>query len=236
MTYADTTAQRSARTGTTGPGSDPGSGHHGAGDDGRRIRPGPFAVLLFVAAGVIALPLWLWWSAGRTSAAFGDSEVLDNNRLGAATLDVEVGRRTAAFRAENLAPGDRASGQLELVNAGTLPLRFQIGAFTDGDPLARWLLFDVWTTTDICRPGAADPSLASGVTLSATPTVLAGIVTGAAIDPAAGPDGQLSLAPGDATIICLGAGLALEAPNDVQGRRLDVELVVEAEHDLGTDQ
>ncbi|MGB5757867.1 MAG: hypothetical protein WBM50_13205, partial [Acidimicrobiales bacterium] len=129
-------------------------------ETGGRVGPGAVAVLLFVAAAVIALPLWLWWSASRSSAAFGDSEILDGNRLGAATLDVEVGRRTAAFLAENLAPGDRVSGQLELENVGTLPLRYQVGAVTDGGPLGDWLRFDVWTTTEVCRPGAAELLLA----------------------------------------------------------------------------
>ncbi len=121
-------------------------------------------------------------------------------------------------------------------NVGTLPLRYQVGAVTDGGPLGDWLRFDVWTTTEVCRPGAAELLLASGVRLSAAPTVLVGALPGVATDRASGSDEELRLAPGGAVIVCLGARLPLEAPNEIQGQRLDVELVIQAEHDLDVER
>lgn len=206
---------------------------HGPDQPVGRLSHGAAALLLFVIAGVLAFPAWLWWSASRTSAAFSDAEVLENNHLGAATLDIEVGDRTAALRAENMAPGDAMSGQLALTNAGTLPLRYEIQAATDGGPLTDWLVFDLWATTEVCRPDEAGPLLATEVSLSRSPTVLVGPTGGTA---SAVPSSELALAPGAGATFCLRAQLPLDAPNEVQGQRLDLELLVLAYHDLEAEQ
>ena len=176
------------------------------------------ALLALLAAGV---PVGLWLVASQSSASFADAEVLESNHLGAATLDIEVGTDEAVFEAENLAPGDDVSGQLELTNAGSLPLLYGVRARTGGGLLASWLRFDLWVSDTICSPENDAPLLASGVALTSTDTTLAAV-----------GEAELSLAPGESATVCLGANLPLEAPNDVQGRRLDVELVVDAVHDI----
>jgi len=176
---------------------------------------------------IIALtPLWLWWRASQTAAAFSDSEVLESNHLGAGTLDLEVGEDTATFAVENMAPGDVLSGQLELMNAGTLPLTFVVSGTSDGDELASWLRFDVWRSDAICRPDSPGVLIASDVTLTPRASILIGDVADVTSSPAA------RLAVDESTIVCLGAHLLLEAPNAVQGRRSEVDLVVSAVHDL----
>ena len=183
------------------------------------------AIALFLL--IIALtPLWLWWSASQTTAAFADSEVLETNHLGAATLDLEVGDDTVTFAVENMAPGDVVSGQLELMNAGTLPLTFVVSGTSDGDELAAWLRFDVWRSSTTCRPDSPEVLIASDITLTPRASTLIGDSAIATSSPAS------RLAVGESVIVCLGAQLLLEAPNAVQGRRSEVELVVDAVHDL----
>ena len=47
------------------------------------------------------------------------------------------------------------------------------------------------------------------------------------------PDADLArLAVAERVITCIGARLLLEAPNEVQGRRTDVTIVVDAVHDI----
>ena len=93
----------------------------------RRRRVGVIAALLalVLAAG---LPAGIWLLGARSSATFSDTEILDANRLGAATLDIEVGTDDAVFDARNLAPGDRVSGHLEVANVGSLPLTLSVSA------------------------------------------------------------------------------------------------------------
>ncbi len=200
----------------------------GAADDERDPRL-LVAIALFLLL-VMSIPLFLWWQGSRSSAAFADSEVLESNHLGAATLDLEIGDGTATFRAENMAPGDVVSGQLELVNAGSLPLLFAVTGTADGDPLAEWLRFNVWRSDATCRPDALGPLLATDITLTPSPTVLVGDAT----SPLASARTQLSI--GDSSNICLGAVLLLDAPNAVQGRRTEIDLVVDAVHDLEVEQ
>jgi Camelysin metallo-endopeptidase len=189
-----------------------GQSHH------RRVGAVVAALCVLLAAG---LPLGLWFVASQSSASFADAEVLEANHLGAATLDIAVGTSGAVLRAANMAPGDVVSGQLELTNAGTLPLRFGITARTGGGILSQWLLFELWAEEALCLPGGASSPLVSNVRLSSTSTPLARL----------GDDG-LTLAPGESAIWCLGAALPLTSPNEVQGQRLDVDLVIDAEHDI----
>ena len=185
------------------------------------------ALLLLIA---VSTPLWLWWRASRSTAAFADAEVLESNRLGAATLDLAIGESTVTFEAANLAPGDTVSAQLELENAGTLPLRFVVSGQSDGDLLAQWLRFDLWRTPDLCRPDEPGVLLVDDVALTSTTTLLLG-------DDALPADtSQSTLAVGESGVVCLGARLLLEAPNEVQGRRTEVDLIVDTVHDIEAEQ
>ena len=195
------------------------------GHDHRRLIA--IAVLLLIVA---STPLWLWWRASRSTAAFADAEVLKSNRLGAATLDVEIGESTVTFEAVNLAPGDAVSAQLELENVGTLPLRFVVSGQSDGDLLADWLRFDMWRATDICRADDPGDLLVDDVALTPATALLLGD------DALPATTSESALAVGDSTIVCLGARLLLEAPNDVQGRRTEIDLIVDAVHDIEAEQ
>jgi hypothetical protein len=198
-----------------------------ADDAGDARKMVAIALLLLL---VMSIPLFLWWRGSLSSAAFADSEVLESNHLGAATLDLEIGNGTATFRAENMAPGDVVSGQLELVNAGSLPLLFAVTAAGDGDRLAEWLRLSVWRSDATCSADAPGPLLAADIVLTPSLTVLVGNVA----SPLASAGTQLSV--GDSTNVCLGALLLLDAPNAVQGRQTEIDLVVVAVHDFEVEQ
>jgi hypothetical protein len=187
-----------------------------------QMKLAAIALLLLI---VVSAPVLLWYQSARSSAAFADSEVLATNHLGAGILDLEIGEQTVTFEANNLAPGDTVSGQLELVNAGTLPILLEVAATSDGDPLAQWLSFDLWKSATVCSPDDTDPRFVSDVVLTTSPAVLLS-------SSAETPSHESRLAVGEDTIFCLGSQLLLDAPNAVQGRRTEIDLVVYAVHDI----
>jgi hypothetical protein len=208
------------------------SGSVAAETDRRRLLLAGLAAVVVLVG--LAVPAVVAVVARRSSASFADTEVLATNHLGAAILDIEVGpnpdRTTVDAGSEaprmvatNLAPGDVVSGHLELRNVGDVPLRFGLSAVADDDGfLASWLRFETWQGNGTCAPGQPGVRLAEDVVLSTTPTVL--------IDLAPPPVGQgIELAPGASTVVCIGAELPLETPNEAQGRALGVTFVIDAE-------
>ncbi len=204
--------------------------------------------LLAAASAVVALigvsvPVGVALLSRSSSASFADREVLATNRLGAATLDLEVdggsseplvGRdgdlstvdedtSNAVFVATNLAPGDRVSGQLAMTNRGDVPLRYGLQAVSSDGVLAEWLRFDAWLGTGSCSPDQTGPRLVSGARVSPEPAVLLPLVTTLGSAP------LNVLQPGESTLWCLGAVLPLETPNEAQGQSLDVTLLVPIE-------
>jgi hypothetical protein len=185
-------------------------------------------VIALVLLIIVLAPVLLWYQSARSSAAFADSEVLATNHLGAGILDLEIGEQTVTFEANNLAPGDTVSGQLELVNAGTLPILLEVAANSDGDPLAQWLSFDLWKSATVCSPDDTDPLFSSDVVLTTSRAVLLSSSAETSSD-----DNRLAV--GENAIFCLGSQLLLDAPNEVQGRRTEIDLVVVAVHDIEAD-
>lgn len=193
-------------------------------DDRRdqRLVAALIALVLLMLAGI---PATIWLLSMRSSAAFSDTEILDNNRLGAATLDIEIGSDAAVFDARNLAPGDVVSGHLEVTNVGSLPVTLSLSAASSGGVLADWLRFSAWTVADECRPDDVAQGRA---------TVLAAdfAISTASTGPLAGAQGPLRLGTGETVVLCLGASLPLDAGNEIQGRTLSVNLTLDAVHDL----
>jgi hypothetical protein len=190
-----------------------------------QMRLTAISLLLLI---IVLAPVLLWYQSARSSAAFADSEVLATNHLGAGILDLEVGEETVTFEANNLAPGDKVSGHLELVNAGTLPILLEVTGTSDGDLLAQWLRFDLWHSPTACSPDDIDPRFASDVVLTQSPAVLLG-------SSPTTTSHESRLAVGETTVFCLGSQLLLDAPNEVQGRRTEIDLVVIAVHDIEAD-
>ena len=99
----------------------------------------------------------------------------------------------------------------------------------------RWLLFDAWLgsgdATIGCDPddgfaAAGADAGTTGMTLSGEELYqLAGSIGG----------GRVSLAPGEVQVLCIGALLPLVAPNSVQNQRAEIELVIDAVHDIPID-
>lgn len=181
------------------------------------------AVATLVALLIVGIPMTFWLLSARSSATFSDTEILENNRLGAATLDIEVGSDAAVFDARNLAPGDVVSGHLEVTNVGSLPLTLTLSATSSGGPLADWLRFSAWTTADQCR---ADDIAEGRARVIAADFSISTLATGAL-------NGEpLPLSTDETVVVCLGAALPLEAGNEIQGQTMSVNLVLDAVHDL----
>ncbi len=185
----------------------------------------------FAVVAGLALPAIVLLGGRSSSASFADSEVLSANRLGAAVLDIEVEAgssgpsqaigREAIFSAMNLAPGDRVSGQLAMTNAGDLPFRYRLAAVSERGGLGQWLRFEVWAGTGTCSPDQPATRLIEDVQVGSEPVALVEL---------ARPDGINVLEPGASVVWCLGAVLPLDTPNEAQGQRLDLSMLVTAEH------
>lgn len=208
----------------------------------RGFRLSPVVTLLVVSA-VVALPWLLTRCALSSDANFADVEEFTGNRLGAGSVEVAVneavdvdgvsvlGSRPSTpseprvFSATNMAPGDSVTGALAVGNTGSLPIRYWVTASAGpvSSPLADWLLYDVWRG-DRCRDGIA----------AADEVYITNLIIGSDEVPILGRPGVetsgLRLEPGQSTTVCLGARLPLAAPNEVQAARLDIELVVFAQH------
>lgn len=204
-------------------------------DDRNRRR---LLAALVVAAGLVALagPVVVLTGAARGRAQssgdpFGAGLGADG-RLSAASLDVEAGQRTAPITVGALAPGDRATGSIEIVNAGDLPLHYALLMSPRGEPVESWLRWDLWLAPAAgCGgpiPGPADPGL-----------LVAGAVLGGAHEialfgrPETGFDiGDRVLAVGQRELLCLAVTLPLDAPDAVQGAGVAPRFVAAAEHHL----
>lgn len=198
--------------------------------EGNRGRMVITAVLALLALVAVAVPGAIALRATTSGAnAAGVSEI-GTNRLGAATLDIELGSSEATLTATNIAPGDTVSGRLDLTNAGTLPLIYAVSATTDGGALGAWLRFDVWPADDCDVAPAVDSILVAGLMLDAPRVAVLG-------DPSTGRQaGDRSLAPGAAETICLRATLPPAAGNDAQGASLLFDLIIDAEHDIAASE
>ncbi len=190
-----------------------------------RLRTNGLMLILVMLAMVV--PAGLIVIAGRSSASFSDAEVVDGNFLGAATVDIEVGERTTSLVAENMVPGDSLTGQVEVTNIGSLPVVLGIEAGRSEGVLGDWLLFDlgVNTTSCVAEDTQEDPLL-SGLALATTNVYL--------VDPLVGVVPELRLVPGQSVNLCLRATLPLSTPNEAQGTRADIDIIVNALHDVET--
>ncbi len=185
--------------------------------DGIVRRSAAIAVAMAIVLAAVGVPLTLWLAADRSDAAFADREVIDGNRLGAGTVDLDVGEAASQLGARNLAPGDVVTGEVVLRNAGTLPLIVSVDASIEGEALGAWLRFDVWSTSGRC---AAAPPATRSLALSGVPA------------PVVGGEQAPRLAPDAEVRVCVQAALPLSTPNDVQDRELTLDLRFLAEHDV----
>lgn len=181
-----------------------------------------------VAAFVVLTAMlgWTYVHAQQSSASFSDIEEIPDNSLGAGTVVVVVGERSSIFEVDNMAPGDRALGVLEIVNDGTLPFRFLASATVTEGRLADELDVIAWRSTTSC--GDSPPAgAATWAPLTDPPaTVVAG--------PVGARRGRLG--PGSSMLICLAAELPLSTSNDVQAQRLEFGVTIDAEHDVAASE
>ncbi|MFN3255498.1 MAG: hypothetical protein ACE37B_07365 [Ilumatobacter sp.] len=198
----------------------------------KRLPPRVATVVVIVVAFLLLTPVVALMLRGeRGQASFGDSVSVGQNRIGAATLDIEIGERTVPLRADALAPGDVVAGSIELVNAGTVPFRYSVSVRSDDGSLGEWV---TWLFQ--APSGATCPTVATWRT---TPPADAIAVTGDRLG-----DGVLDLVgsssvgadPGDRVLdveasetLCLAARVDIDAPNSVQATTTDLRLTANAE-------
>ncbi len=196
-----------------------------------RRRLVPLSILV-VALAALAGPLVVTMHSARGSAAFGDSERIGVNRLSSATVDIESGDRTVTIQALDLAPGDRATGSIEVRNVGTLPLRYAIVTEPSSDPLTQWLAWTIWSaeTTASCATGRIEGEVlirdrklrATGAGPEPDRAVVGDSLVGLDV-------GDRIIQPGAVDLLCTSVTLSLDTPDSIQARRLVQELSVVAE-------
>ena len=162
-------------------------------------------------------------SAAAGPVPVGSSEAFGVNHLGAGTVDIAVGDKTIGFAAVNMAAGDVASGQLEVVNGGSLPLRFVVSASSNGGPLSTVLELVAWRGTSECASTPPSSATRWRPLLEPVPDVNA--------SPAGSPTTG-RLAPQETSLLCMRGELPRSAANSVQGQRLDLLITVTAVHDI----
>jgi hypothetical protein len=186
------------------------------------------AAVVILGMAAVAGPVLVLVTSSRSQAAFGrQAEV--RGRLSSATLDVEPGQRTVPVTVGALAPGDRATGSIEVVNVGSLPLHYALLIQPSDTPVERWLRWDLWFAGPGQACGGRTPSdaLVRGAVLGgATIQALAGRAD-AGLDP-----GDRVLAPGDRELICTAVVLPFDAPDGVQGAAVNPAFTVAAEQHL----
>lgn len=204
--------------------------------DGRTRRR--LLAALVVAAGLVALagPVLVLTGAARGRAEpagdpFGAGLGADG-RLAAATLDVEAGQRTAPVTVRALAPGDRATGSIEIVNAGDLPLHYALLLSPTGAPVESWLRWDLWLAPAQGCGGPVPPAADTDrLVADAVLDGRADIALFGRSDPGFDP-GDRVLAVGQRELLCLAVTLPLGAPDTVQGAAVTPRFTAAAEHHL----
>jgi len=183
-------------------------------------------VILVLALLTVALPVGLLTWARTSQANFAESEEVGVNRLGTATADIEVGAVRALLGARNMAPGDVATGSVDVRNAGSLPLRYAVTAEINQGPLVEWLRWDIWAQPAGCSTTPPASLLREAVVLTAPVAEILG-------DPLTGRDpGDRRLGAGQQESLCFAARLPINASNVVQGAEIAVDFIVDAEHDI----
>lgn len=187
---------------------------------GHRFRQTAAIVAAALVAG--ACLAWSWATITTSSASFADQEVVSGNRLGAGELDIAIGGEAAVFAVNNLAAGDTATGELVLLNAGTLPLTYVLSSFAPAGPLRDAVDISAWNGIGACE---TSPPAGAAVwrVLDAAPATPASPVAGALLADAR-------------QLVCLRAHIPITAPTEAQGRRLDLVIGVEARHDIETSE
>lgn len=191
------------------------------------------ALLTVVIAGVIGAPGALIALRGQSgSAAFGDVEEIGRNRVSTATLDIASGSRTAPIRVADLAPGDHAAGAVELVNVGSLPLRYSLGVSASAPGAGPWL---TWFFLIVDRAGACPTATTWRTRPPGASTALGGAAVAAGADLADGSVGAAAagaerrLDVGGSEFVCIGVALDVGAPNSVQATTVDLTLTAHAQ-------
>lgn len=217
-----TTTEGSDATPNTRPEAE--EGHHHDRYQAVMHRLAPLLVVL-----TLAVPFGLVWWAQRSSASFADRELFGVNSLGAATVEVAVGNGVVDLWAANVAPGDEVGGQVEIRNVGDLPIRYAVLASTGDGQLSEWVSWDAWIDST-CRPERAGDVGRRDFTIgSELEPVIGDAATGT-------QSGDRALAVGQAETLCLLARLPIQAPNEVQGRTMELSITIAAEHDLEDDR
>lgn len=187
------------------------------------------AIIMLVLA--IGVPVSLSQLGSTSDARFGAADELGPNQLSAATLSVAPGSQAVNLVVNNMAPGDRARGRIDLQNNGSLPLRYSLQLSLDGTSAAgmkaaEQMQLRVWHALTC---GATPPS-DSSILFRSRPMAPGRVLFG---DPAIGPDpGDREIPVGGTDTLCYSIRLPIGAPNYVQGQTVNQAFVALAEHDL----
>lgn len=164
-----------------------------------------------------------------SAAVFNDATRNEAMRLDVGTVDIAATPVTFALDATGLVPGDVVATTLDVINSGSLELRYAATSTVDDAVLADELELTIRTNVTSCDPvGAAlDGTLVSGPTPVRLGSPTGDLVIG---NPQVGADpGDRVLGSGDSEQLCLRVELPASATEAVAGRSVSATIRLEAE-------
>lgn len=178
-------------------------------------------------------------AVSATGAIFTETDAVGENIFTTGTVSLGQNPATAIVAAGGMAPGDAATGRVEVTNTGSLELRYAVTSTTNNDTLAGQLDLWVWDEAaeadstgdnDTCDAtpgkGVGDYLYTQGV-LGSTGSTGGTNVIG---DPAVGGQaGDRVLGATDSEVLCFHVALPTDTGNTFQNRSTTATFTFEAE-------
>ncbi len=158
---------------------------------------------------------------------FSDTEMVSADAFSAGTLDITASPASAALSVSAMAPGDYATGEITLVNTGSLQARYSMRLISSESRFASVLQMTIKADVASCDN---DGFFSSGEILYGPG--IAGAVDGipAFGDPAPGPDpGDRLLNPASEEVLCVNVLLPISTDNALQNASTTVTVEFIAE-------
>lgn len=189
---------------------------------GRRRKLALTASILLVVTGLLATGVL---------AVFTDTATTDGNTFSSGSVDLTVAPVTAAVTMAGMAPGDRVTRPIDVLNSGALDLRYAVQSATTENVLASELALTVKSGVVTCTTGG----FAGSGTVIYGPAPLGNTAPVALIgDAAQGQDlGDRILASGATEALCLDVQLPLTTGDTAEGLTTTATLTFLAEQTAG---
>lgn len=175
-------------------------------------------------------------AVSATGAIFTETDTVGDNIFTTGTVSLGQNPATAVVAAGDMAPGDVATGQVEVTNTGSLELRYAVTSTTNNDTLAGQL--DLWVWGEAAEADSAgdndtcDATPGAGVTTYLYTQGVLGSTGGTNVigDPAVGGQaGDRVLGATLSEVLCFHVALPTETGNTFQNRSTTATFTFAAE-------